>query len=467
MAFFASAEVPFTPAVEPWAHLPDRLPAFWQEGAHTKPARISLVVRAGCSATFQGHLTVPGRLFTSLGCGVADISPDGLTARIELSTQSGLLQTCQHFERFDPASSWTETLHAFTVPPGPFELRISCDPGPQGDPRGDWLAVYEAVIAPPEQIQHQRARAHHDYRVRQELQIFSNTYTHEMYTDAPLDAAMYARNALDLAQVLLDRKIGYAVPEFIELLMRKVAQRRLSGEGPVRILSLASGAARTETHLLKKLKPGFVELTLTDVNADLLAQASKRLGGHVRDTLVLDLNHATLPEHSYDVVLCVSALHHFVELEHMAASIARSLKPGGEFWSIGEYVGRPGARLYDDLYDKANALFQQQPPELRRNAITGEVDAALSNFDCSLSSFEGVRADEIEPVFGQYFNAEWLDKRSVVLWRLIDASYVSNYDVSRPPHREWVSRVVELDYELYSKGAPASSMNAVYLPKSQ
>jgi SAM-dependent methyltransferase len=328
-------------------------------------------------------------------------------------------------------------------------------------------ATLAATGSPPEQIQHQRARAHRDYRVQQELQIFSSTYTHEMYTDAPLDAAMYARNALDLAQVLLDRKIGYPVPDFMELLMRKVAQRRITGQGRVRVLSLASGAARTETHLLKKLKPGFVELTLTDVNADLLAQASKRLGGHVRDTLVLDLNGAELPERTYDVVLCVSALHHFVELEHIAASIARSLKPEGEFWSIGEYVGRPGARLYGDLCEQANALFQQLPPELRKNAITGEVDATLSNYDCSLSSFEGVRADEIEPVFAQCFQADWLDRRSTVLWRLIDAAYVSNYDVSRTEHRDWVSRVVELDYELHANGAPASSMNAVYLPRAQ
>jgi hypothetical protein len=72
----------------------------------------------------------------------------------------------------------------------------------------------------------------------------------------------------------------------------------------------------------------------------------------------------------------------------------------GEVWSVGEYAGRTGARLWEESYGPADAIFSALPEELRRNHTKPEAppDAHLSNVDCSLDTFEGVRSEGPRPV---------------------------------------------------------------------
>jgi SAM-dependent methyltransferase len=234
---------------------------------------------------------------------------------------------------------------------------------------------------------------------------------------------------------------------------------------PLRVLSLASGAARIEATLLGRSRPGSVHLTLTDINPDLLAQARSRLFPHTVSTTVTDVNAIDFAGEKYDIILCVSALHHMVELEHIVSGVRNSLADGGEFWSIGEYVGRTGARLWPEAYEVANAFFQSLPERYRFNRTLKCLEAELPNSDCSVSSFEGIRSDQVEHVLAKCFNPDWLDKRSCFTWRLFDSSYAGNYDIANPDDCALVRRGSELDYELQQKGGRPVTLNGVFVPR--
>src|SRR5262249_36256929 len=153
-------------------------------------------------------------------------------------------------------------------------------------------------------------------------------------------------------------------------------------------------------------------------NPHLLRNAAEALAPHSVQLRVGDLNEADFGEGPYDLILCASALHHLVELELVVKGIVSSLGPHGEFWSIGEYIGRNGARLWPDVYGAANQFFRGLPERLRRNHALQTVDVDLPNMDCSAISFESIRSEEIEGILSTCLTVDWLDRRSVLLWRL-------------------------------------------------
>jgi ubiquinone/menaquinone biosynthesis C-methylase UbiE len=113
-----------------------------------------------------------------------------------------------------------------------------------------------------------------------------------------------------------------------------------------------------------------VDLTLCDINPSLLEEALKAFPTSCNvETRQLDVNALPVFESPFDIVICVSGLHHLVHLEQTPAAAARSLGPGGEFWAVGEQVGRNGSRLWPESYAVANTLFSAAPEHYRVNRV--------------------------------------------------------------------------------------------------
>ena len=139
-------------------------------------------------------------------------------------------------------------------------------------------------------------------------------------------------------------------------------------------------------------------------------------------------------EPGFDIIICVSGLHHIVELETVLPAANALLRPDGEFWLIGETIGRNGNRLWPDALEVANTLFSELAPELRRNWYTGIIDERLPDVDLSSRSFEGIRSSEIDQMMLDIFWPVELYRRNCFLWRLIDPTYSQNYDLTNDEH---------------------------------
>src|SRR5262245_19351467 len=108
---------------------------------------------------------------------------------------------------------------------------------------------------------------------------------------------------------------------------------------PIRGLSLGCGFGQIERILRRRNYCQFVHGV--DV-AEKAIEAAKReaeiegLDGLTYE--VADLNTATFPKDTYDVVYAHACLHHVFHLEHLFDQIKRTLKRGGLF-VVQEYIG--------------------------------------------------------------------------------------------------------------------------------
>jgi hypothetical protein len=180
--------------------------------------------------------------------------------------------------------------------------------------------------------------------------------------------------------------------------------------------------------------------------------------------VAMDANTLDLQGERYDVILCAAGLHHLVELEHVVDEIARGLVSEGEFWSIGEYVGLSGARLWPEAYAIANPFFRRLPERYRINRSWpgNPVDQDLPNLDCSVGTFEGIRSPEIEGLLNNILLPHYVTRQACFLWRFFDGAYIANYDLENKEDLTTIRKAVALDAEHQRQGGRPTNLSGVY-----
>lgn len=365
-----------------------------------------------------------------------------------------------------------------------------------GQGQGDAF-VTRLQVAPRHLAGRTHALASYAFRLRNEVANFSgDAYRHAMYGDEPaagvapgavraatadegdsgfadamrarIDARLAALQpqpgevAFNFALRALERLLPTEAPNFF----RRARER--GRDRPLRLLSILSGAARVEEQLLSYCPMG-AELTLIDASPDLIGRAAARMAAShptVKvDCLVGDINRGLPGQGRYDVILCVSALHHVADLERVLSEVNARLEDDGEFWSIGEQIGRNGNRLWPEALAAANAAFAALPPHLRRNAHTGEVDAQVSDRDFSIGCFEGVRSEELERLLEAYLVPVDVFRRNAFLWRLTDATYGDNYRMDDPGDVAHLKDLVAAEALHWVLGGRATELHGVYRKK--
>lgn len=270
-------------------------------------------------------------------------------------------------------------------------------------------------------------------------------------------------NAFAYAMRALSALLPLTPPDFF------ARARERSSKGPLSILSLCAGAARVEEQILAHCQ-GPVRLTLLDASEELIQRAADRLSrtgsGHTVDCLIGDVNRGLPGNDRYDVIVCVSALHHVADLETVLAQTNERLVDDGEFWSIGEQIGRNGNRLWPEALVAANRAFEQLPDRLRRNAHSGLVDATVSDHDFSVSSFEGIRSEELETMLEAHFVPVHVFKRNAFLWRLVDSTYGGNFDLAVDADLEALRQLVVAEAVHWATGGRATELHGVYRKKT-
>src|SRR5690606_38078488 len=157
----------------------------WVEVAHAAIPRPALVIRAGESVQMGGELVLlaGSRLVLRYGPAVEAMSADGATLRVELVCgDSGdridtLAELPVHGAHGVRSATFTLDEHAGTA----CKVQLRAGAGPDHDPRGDWIAVYELVVAQEESLPRVAANAFGNERTRGELAHFATAYDHEMY----------------------------------------------------------------------------------------------------------------------------------------------------------------------------------------------------------------------------------------------------------------------------------------------
>ena len=369
---------------------------------------------------------------------------------------------------------------------------VSCRAGSNGDSSRIWLAVSDFCIAQKDQVSLVKSRSFKALRIRNEAEHFNFVYKHSMYSKVQDQQSELARGKLrvvrelepdgiihktmdkefmpilepitneaayNYASRLLSASIIQIQPDFKKRLMQ-----RAETQDRVRVLSLCSGAARIEAGYAAHLDKN-VEWSLLDINKDLLCMASTQFSPLVKiDLIQANVNELSYTGEKWDIILCVSALHHVVELEKLISFCHNSLNTGGEFWSIGEYVGRNGNRLWPDAYAEANRFFKTLPEEFRLNQHTNQVDQVIPYNDYSVGCFEGIRSEDIEPILDRWFHRVDVYKVNCFLWRLMNLAYCDNYNIDDFKERALVIKAVQAEMTYYQNGGQGTELYGVYSP---
>lgn len=473
----------------------------WTEFPHASQRERGLVLLAG-ECLRMPILKIAREPVLWMRClrAVPTISSDGLDIEVwQCGGGAERLLLTQRVENCQPNAGLREVELALPVEhDAELQLEIRCGPGPGNDPTADWLGLTGVVICSRAELDLRKAQVQHAWRLDNEVAHFEHVYSDRFYADRDVDrggaavgpirplppsvsasphltdlrSALHSRlrdflpsqgeNPFGYAHRMLQTLIPQTAPDFAARL-RSLSRTR--SERPVRWMALCAGAASIEGALLEAAGVP-VELCLVDVNEGLLETAASRMPANAKVERVLgDANEIGPELGSFDIVNITSGLHHLVELERVLEAIARMLHPDGEFWLIGEQVGRNGNRLWPEAIDTANSIFSSWPREKRLNHNTRRIDEALPDLDCSSASFEGIRSQDINALLSRYFLPVDCYVRDAFLWRLVDVAYAANFDVQDEHDRQMLRNAVVEEAMLWARGARGTELHGVFRSK--
>jgi SAM-dependent methyltransferase len=365
-----------------------------------------------------------------------------------------------------------------------------------GNGRSCKIGISRFIVCALENLNRINAFSNYAYRLGNEVSIFSNaSYNHSMYGEtinssektAPLEKykntesrenLFFSNQEKILREKILSfspvdgesvfgfaqRCLGHAIPLNPPNFHDRIS--RIRRGRPLRVLSLCSGAARIEEEIFKSSAEP-VELTLLDASEDLIRRASSRMSHeqHKVRCLVGDINSGIPHDGDFDIIICVSALHHVANLEGVISQINVCLAPDGEFWSIGEQIGRNGNRLWPETLKAANQAFAKLPAQYRKNSHTAKIDESISDDDFSTGCFEGIRSEELETMLDRFMIPVDVYKRNCFLWRLTDTTYCDNFDITSPKDLTYLKDLIIAEAMHWIVGGRGTEMHAVYRRK--
>jgi SAM-dependent methyltransferase len=250
--------------------------------------------------------------------------------------------------------------------------------------------------------------------------------------------------------------VGCSNPD--ELFRKSALQRCRHGKAHTirRILSLGCGDSQAEIAVAQDLRAAGVDFTLhcLDINRDVLDRGRAAALRHgLSDQIHFieqDLNEWS-PAHDYDVVIANQSLHHILKLEHLFRQIKLSLKPTGAF-VISDMIGRNGHQRWPEALAILQTYWRRLPPSYRFNNLLGRYEDTYKDWDCSVSSFEGIRSQDILPLLLEYFHFELFLAFANVIDPFIDRAFGDNFDVTAPWDRAFIDEVHERDEKELAAG---------------
>jgi SAM-dependent methyltransferase len=205
-----------------------------------------------------------------------------------------------------------------------------------------------------------------------------------------------------------------------------------------KVLSIGSGTCAVEMEIAHQLESDYV-IDCLDLNEKLInwATSTAKQKGLNLNPLVGDLNTLNIEE-GYDLIIAMSCLHHFVELEELFKKVNLALKQDAEFITY-EPVCRSGMFLFKRQRLLLAILFLLLPKRFRINHqdYPGQkpVNRFYNEYDRSGWTFECIRSGDIPALLKANFKVKHYGRGMTFLRRVSDSLYGPNYDWTKRTDR--------------------------------
>ena len=224
-----------------------------------------------------------------------------------------------------------------------------------------------------------------------------------------------------------------------------------------RFLSIGAGNCDTEVRVAKLLLERGVRdfsVECVDLNEAMLARgralaAAEGLSGQIITTAA-DFND-WVPEGRFDAVMANQSLHHVVALEHLFETIARCMAPHALFMAS-DMIGRNGHQRWPEALAIVRGFWRELPESYRYNLQTRRQESEFVDWDCSVSGFEGIRAQDILRLLVERFEFDLFLPFANVIDPFIDRSFGHHFDPQAEWDRGFIDRVHARDEEEMARG---------------
>jgi SAM-dependent methyltransferase len=241
---------------------------------------------------------------------------------------------------------------------------------------------------------------------------------------------------------------GFSHPDgfFLTHIEACCARAGSDGDRCKRIISLGSGNCDTEVRLARGLldrgRSDFV-IECLDLNDAMLDRgrthaADQGVTAHV--TPVRGDFNAWQPDKSYDCIIANQSLHHVLALEHLFSGVADGLAAHGRF-VVSDMIGRNGHQRWPEALEIVREFWTEMPTAYRYNRQLRRQDDEFLDWDCSISGFEGIRAQDILPLLVERFIFEVFIGFGNVIDPFVDRGFGPNFSADLPRDRDFIDRV--------------------------
>jgi SAM-dependent methyltransferase len=236
--------------------------------------------------------------------------------------------------------------------------------------------------------------------------------------------------------------------ECFRMYIARMCEKR--APGTVSILSVGAGNSATEINIAEWLRENAItnyRFECLDLNAEVLKRG--RISAEAKGLLdhftfsSFDVN-SWKAAHSYDIVLAIQSLHHFVELELLFEKIWNALSDDGYFMSD-DMIGRNGHQRWPEALKFVNELWRELPDKYKYNHGLKRFEKKYDNWDCSAEGFEGIRAQDILPLLIKRFNFELFVAFGNIIDIFVDRCFGPNFDITNETDLAFIDRVQALD----------------------
>jgi SAM-dependent methyltransferase len=212
--------------------------------------------------------------------------------------------------------------------------------------------------------------------------------------------------------------------------------------------SLGSGIGVVEERLLRD--GVFARLDVFELSGEAIGKLRARLAESALGARVTlcecDLNFVQLPPERYDAVLCHTILHHLVNVEHIAAQINHSLRPGGVA-IICDYVGEARFQWAEEKLRRVNALLGDLPATYGPPRLVRPDRRTLAR----RTPFEAIRSDEVLGILSTYLQPEQVGSFAPIVFPLA-AALLHDFDWDDEPVCRVLARGCDADQQAMREG---------------
>lgn len=263
--------------------------------------------------------------------------------------------------------------------------------------------------------------------------------------------------------------MGFSHPD--DFFVKQLAKLCQSQSGsPLRFVSIGAGNCDTEVRVAKALVDlGHREFVIEclDINPSMLDRGRELARQSGVETQVLPIEgdfNAWQPQCQYDAVIANQSLHHVLKLEHLFDAIKEALPPHGRLITS-DMIGRNGHQRWPEAKAIVQEYWNELPTAYRYNRQLRRQEDVFMDWDCSISGFEGIRAQDILPLLVERFHFELFLPFANVISPFIDRSFGHNFNVDGEWDRAFIDRVHARDEaEMRAGNIKPTQMFAVLSP---